>query len=165
MSPSDAQDVDSFILWKRQYAIDLNKPSSSTKNYRNKTKNNSSRKLYTKRYKFKLGDKVKISYIKKKFDREYSERWSGEIFTIVERKMNQKVPMYKLKDYNNEVIESYFYEPELQMAYIDSDVIYKIEKILQKRKRNRISEVLVKWKGWPDKFNSWIPESDLQDIN
>ena len=165
MSPSDAQDVDSFILWKRQYAIDLNKPSSSTKNYKNKTKKNSSRKLYTKRYKFKLGDKVKISYIKKKFDREYSERWSGEIFTIVERKMNQKVPMYKLKDYNNEVIESYFYEPELQMAYIDSDVIYKIEKILQKRKRNRISEVLVKWKGWPDKFNSWIPESDLQDIN
>ena len=65
MSPSDAQDVDSFILWKRQYAIDLNKPSSSAKNYRNKTKNNSSRKLYTKRYKFKLGDKVKISYIKK----------------------------------------------------------------------------------------------------
>ena len=65
MSPSDAQDVDSFILWKRQYAIDLNKPSSSTKNYKNKTKKNSSTKLYTKRYKFKLGDKVKISYIKK----------------------------------------------------------------------------------------------------
>ena len=64
--------------------------------------------------------------------------------------MNQKVPMYKLKDYNedyNEVIESYFYEPELQMAYIDSDVIYKIEKILQKRKRNRISEVLVNGRG------------------
>ena len=70
--------------------------------------------------------------------------------------------MYELKDYNNEVIESYFYEPELQMAYIDSDVIHKIEKILQKRKRNRISEVLVKWKGWPDKFNSWIPESDYR---
>ena len=66
---------------------------------------------------------------------------------------------------SGEVIESYFYEPELQIAYIDSDEIYKIEKILQKRKRNRISEVLVKWKGWPDKFNSWIPESDLQDIN
>ena len=23
-------------------------------------------------------------------------------------------------------------------------------------------EVLVKWKGWPEKFNSWIPALDLQ---
>ena len=79
--------------------------------------------------------------------------------------MNQNIPMYKLKDYNNEVIESYFYELELQKAYIDTDVVYKIEKIIKKRKQNRISEVLMKWKGWPSKFNSWIPECDLQDIS
>ena len=73
--------------------------------------------------------------------------------------------MYQLKDYNNEVIESLFYEPELQLAYMDSNVVYKIEDILKRRKRNGIPEVLVKWKGWPVKFNSWIPESDIQDIN
>ena len=120
----------------------------------------SNKKNYIRRYKFKLGDKVKISYLKKLI-----ERWSGEIFTMVERKMNQYIPMYKLKNYNNKVIESIFYESELQMAYIDSNVVYKIEKILQKRERNRISEVLVKWKGWPNKFNLWIPESNLKDIN
>ena len=48
--------------------------------------------------------------------------------------MNQNIPMYKLKDYNNEVIESYFYELELQKAYIDSDVVYKIEKIIKETK-------------------------------
>ena len=32
MSPYDAQDVDSFILWRKQYT----KPGSSTKNYKNK---------------------------------------------------------------------------------------------------------------------------------
>ena len=55
--------------------------------------------------------------------------------------------MYKLKDYNNEVIESLFYEPELQLAYMNSNVLYKIENILKRRKRNGIPEVLVKWKG------------------
>ena len=44
--------------------------------------------------------------------------------------MNQDIPMYRLKDYNNEVIESYFYEPELQLAYMNSEVVYKIEKII-----------------------------------
>ena len=73
--------------------------------------------------------------------------------------------MYKLKDYNNEVIESHFYEPELQIAYMDSNIVYKIEEILKMHKRHGVPEVLVKWKGWPVKFNSWIPESDLQDIN
>ena len=49
--------------------------------------------------------------------------------------MNQNIPMYKLKDYNNEVIESFFYEPELQMAYINSDVVYKIEKKYCKKEK------------------------------
>ena len=52
---------------------------------------------------------------------------------MVDRKRNQDIPMYKLKDYNNEVIKSLFYEPELQLAYMDSNAI--------------VPEVLVKWKG------------------
>ena len=70
--------------------------------------------------------------MKKTFDREYSEKWSGEIFTVTERKINQNQPMYQLKDYNNDIIEGYFYEPELQSAYLDNDIVYKIEKILKK---------------------------------
>ena len=64
------------------------------------------------------------------FDKEYIEKWSGEIFTIINRKLNQNIPMYELKDYNNEVIQRFFYEPELQIAYIGSDILYKIEAIL-----------------------------------
>ena len=55
--------------------------------------------------------------------------------------------MYKLKDYNNEVIESHFYKPELQLAYMNSNIVYKIEEILKRRKRHGVPEVLVKWKG------------------
>ena len=35
--------------------------------------------------------------------------------------------MYQLKDYNNNIIEGYFYELELQTAYLDNDIAYKIE--------------------------------------
>ena len=74
------------------------------------------------------------------FDKEYTEKWSGEIFTVIKRKLNQNISMYELKDYNNEVIQG-FYEPELQLAYIDSDIMYKIEEIL-KKERKRVE----KWK-------------------
>ena len=117
-----------------------------------------------KKFKYNIADRVKIPYIKKTFDREYSEKCSGEIFTVIDRKINQNQPMYQLKDYNNDIIDGYFYEPELQIAYLDNDVIYKIEKILKKRMGNKKTELFVKWKGWPKKFNSWILEESVESI-
>ena len=38
--------------------------------------------------------------------------------------------MYQVKDYQNEVITSYFYEPELELAFFDENLVYKIQKIL-----------------------------------
>ena len=161
-TPTEAQTGNKFNLWSEQYA-ELLIAADRTKKKTTK-KLTKSRNIYIKRYKFKVGDRVKISFLKRQFDREYSEKWSGEVFTVIERKMNQDIPMYKLKDYNNEVIESYFYEPELQLAYMNSEVVYKIEKIIKKRKKGNKREVLVKWKGWPERFNSWVLESELQDI-
>lgn len=40
--------------------------------------------------------------------------------------------------------------------------MYRVEKVLKKRKRGNSKEVYVKWDGWPSKFNSWIPESSLE---
>ena len=73
--------------------------------------------------------------------------------------------MYELKDYNNEVIQGFFYEPELHLTYIDSDILYKIEEVLKTRKKKGGEvEILVKWKGLPSKFNSWIPEKEVENI-
>ena len=40
--------------------------------------------------------------------------------------------MYTLKDYNNDIIKSDFYEPELQLAYIGEETDYKIERIIRR---------------------------------
>ena len=36
-----------------------------------------------------------------------------------------------------------------------------VEKVLRKRKRKGVVEYFVKWKGYPDKFNSWVAEADI----
>ena len=77
--------------------------------------------------------------------------------------MKQGIPVYTLKDYNNDPILGYFYEGERQKAFVNEDTVYKIENILKSRKRRGCKEVLVKWLGWPSKFNSWILDSQVKD--
>ena len=41
---------------------------------------------------------------------------------------------------------------------------YEVEKILKSRGKGKNREVFVKWLGYPAKFNSWIPASEVKDI-
>ena len=74
--------------------------------------------------------------------------------------------MYKIKDNETGKMESgTWYGEELQRVdenYYNSDTIFKIEKILKWRTRNKKKEALVKWKYWPEKYNSWEPEEAIQ---
>ena len=159
MSPTEAKSVDNYELWRNQYhEISAKKGADDKKNSNKKFLK--ARRFKT--FKYKIGDRVKISFLKEKFDREYSQKWSKEVFTVIDRKFNQGFPMYILKDYNNDIIKSYFYEPEFQLAYIGEETEYKIEKIIKRRTQNKQKEILVKWKGWPEKFNSWISEKSLR---
>jgi hypothetical protein len=114
--------------------------------------------------KLKLNDHVKISFMKKPFNKEYDEKWTNEIFLISSVRNNQGIPLYSLKDFHNDQIEGTFYENELQKVLVNDDTVYKIEKILTKRKRKGKNEYLVKWLGWPEKFNTYVSESELKDF-
>ena len=53
--------------------------------------------------------------------------------------------------------------PPLELADgADSDV-YKVESLLDKRKRGRRVEYLVKWEGYGNEHNTWEPESNIRD--
>ena len=69
--------------------------------------------------------------------------------------------MYKLKDYDGEELKGTFYEEELQKV-IKPDDVYEVEKILKKRGN---VQYLVKWLGYPNKFNSWVPASEINLIS
>ena len=64
----------------------------------------------------------------------------------------------------DELIDGTFYQSELQKVIKPEDNLYRVEKVLKKRRRGRTKEVFVKWTGWPNKFNSWVSESSLEKI-
>ena len=113
-------------------------------------------------YKFKVGQTVRISHIRSVFDREYSQKWTGELFQIDKRLKREGLPVYKLKDWSGEEIEGSFYESELQAVNVEESTEYRVEKVLRKRTVNKQKEILVRWLYWPPKYDSWISEKDLK---
>ena len=98
-------------------------------------------------------------------DREYSQKWTLELFKIDTRFRREGVPVYTILDWDGERVNGTFYEPELQPVTIDPTMEYRVEKILKRRVRNKRKEVLVRWLHWPKKYDSWIPEADVKDYN
>ena len=108
--------------------------------------------------KFFVGDKVRLSKTRRVFKKGYLPSWTDEIFTVVEcRKGSPWV--YMVKDDEGQVLEGTFYAEELQKV-VKKDRVYKIEAILEERKRGRGVQVLVKWKGY--KTPTWINKRDLR---
>lgn len=116
------------------------------------------------KFRFKLNDLVRLSHLKHIFRRGYNQQFTGEIFKIAKRFHLQGIPMYKVKDFNQELIEGDFYENDLQKVDKEEDSLWLVEEIIKKRKRKGLTEVLVKFESWSEKFNQWVKESDIIDL-
>ena len=114
----------------------------------------------TAKSKFKVGDKVRISKYKRKvFDKGYTPNWTEEIFVVDKIQYTNPIT-YKIKDLNGEELLGTFNDQELSRA---SQEVFRIEKILKQDKKH--GRVFVKWSGFPETFNSWVPLSDVENIN
>jgi len=111
-------------------------------------------------FSFRVGDTVRIVMQRLPFIKGYEEgRWSRELF-VVDRRISTKPVTYELVDMDGESIKGAFYEPELQkVRKPDEDELFVVEKVLRtRRRRDGTVEYLVKWAGYPNKFNQWITD-------
>ena len=104
--------------------------------------------------KYRVGDRVRISKAKRHFEKGYMANWTEELFTIVDAHRSDP-PVYRLVDWHGDSLDGTFYEPELQKVIVSADKTYRVEAELRRR------EVLVKWFGYPESFNSWIDARTL----
>ena len=84
-----------------------------------------------------------------------------EVFTIVECRTT-KLPVYVLQDEHGERLKGTFYEAELQKVVTSAKKVYKIESVLDERKKGHSTQYLVKWEGYPSSFNTWLSARDLR---
>jgi len=126
------------------------------------TRNSRKRKNIHDRSKLAIGDHVRLAGVKNPFTKDYKGMWTEELFTISQILSGTPNHMFKLKDLEGEPLEGKFYATELQKVHPPEEgQMWQIEKVIKKRSIGGKKELFVKWFGYPDKFNSWIPESDL----
>ena len=118
--------------------------------------------------KFNVCDLVRISLTKNTFERGYEKNFSEEIFKITRVSYCQGLHTYILQDLIDEIIDGFFYKEELVRVgqeRLASDKHFKIERVVRTKGRGANKQLLVKWAGYPDKFNSWVKASELKNIS
>ena len=110
-----------------------------------------------------IGDTVRISKVKSVFAKGYLPSWTEEIFTVTDINQKDQPTTYKLKDYSGEEVEGSFYRHEIQ-PIIKTDDVYLVEKVLKRQRRQGIMWCLVKWQGYPASMNSWVRQSDIEEV-
>ena len=110
------------------------------------------RKLYgemnstaPKKFKFRVGDHVRLSLPKLLFKKGYKMNWTEEIFQITHQ-LSWTPIVYNVQDLLERPIEGTFYEEELKKVKLP--YIFGIEKVLKKRTKNKKTEYLVNILVW-----------------
>jgi hypothetical protein len=143
LSPNQVNKKNSYILWKNNYLRQIPK-----------------RKKLNPLPRFRVNDFVRVSKLKRPFDKGYTQSFSTEVYSVIHVFYHQGVYMYELASLTGERLEGYFYEHEILRVYYTPDANFKIERVLDRRKRSDgQEEILVKWKDWHPSHNSWIPTS------
>lgn len=114
--------------------------------------------------KFQPGDTVRIAKEKGTFAKGYETNWSKELFVVDHEYGSHPLPLYVLRDLNGTLLEGRFYELEMQKVTVAPDRLYEIDKIVDTKGRGRSKRYLVKWVGYGDDFNSWVPASQVQQL-
>ncbi len=68
------------------------------------------------KFKYSVGDKVRISKLARQFRKGYLPAYQEEVF-VVHLRLSTVPVTYKLRDANEEILIGSFYEPELQLVY------------------------------------------------
>ena len=133
MAPSEVNAQNESIVRKRLYPL----------------------KNVTVKWRYNVGQTVRLKQTKRVFKKGYEPSWTEEIFTIASLYPSDP-PTYILNDFSGEEIKGKFYEQEIQPITHKADDTYVIERVIKTRRRGKNTEYFVKWRNYPDKFNSWV---------
>jgi hypothetical protein len=149
MPPNAVKEENWAEVFSNQYLLpEIKRPKSIKK------------KKIKKRFKFQIGDVVRLSRLPSTFERSYNMKFTRETFKILARFRRGGQAVYQVEDEKGEKIEGMMYESEMVKITPDPDQYHEIEKILKTKKlKNGETMHFVKWLNFPKKYNEWVSDS------
>ena len=149
MAPAEVNENNAERLYERVYIPILNK-------------NAATQTVYV----FEIGDLVRLSHQNTPFRRGYNEQFTEELFRVC-NKIPSHPPRYKVQDLADQIIKGSFYKEELQKVNVTDpeDIQFKIERVISTKTVNGQRLSLVKWYGYADSFNSYVPVSEIKQYS
>ena len=136
MAPIEVNSTNSSALRRHLYAV---RPSSGAN------------------FSFDLGDIVRVRQAQASFAKSSAQRWSDKVYEVVGRVMRDQ-PTYLLQDMLGDRLNGAYYTDELQKAESGAVKHKKVEKVVGRKKSGSKSSLIVRWKGWPTKFDEPIAQ-------
>ena len=136
MAPNDVDDNNAREVWERLYG---------------------DKKKKKKKVAFKVGDRVRLNKKHRPFKKGYLPGWTEEVFVVTKVRLDGNVTVYRISEWDDTPIKGTFYEQDLQKVTVTDDDLFRIDSVVRRKK----DRVLVRWKGWPTKYDSWISKKDL----
>ena len=140
MAPREVKDDNAREVWERLYGTKKKKKKKAA---------------------FKVGDRVRLNKKHRPFKKGYLPGWTEEVFVVSEVRPDGNVVVYKVSEWDDTPIKGTFYEEDLQKVTTTDDDLFRIDSIVKRKK----DTVLVRWKGWPSKYDSWINKKDLVSLS
>ncbi len=120
----------------------------------------SAKNLKQKKLSKKLSNKlIEFFHIQKSVDKQTYHLDLSIIYRI-----HSVFHVFLLKSYNHKLNDDSILD-YLVFKLIDDEQEWKIEKILQKRKRKRILYYKIQWKEYLIEYNQWILSEDMKDVS
>ena len=142
LPPNQVSKANESELWKKLYQSEFPKSAN---------------------FRFDVGDSVRISKLKKTFDKGYIPSWTQETFVVTERRATKPVT-YKLREESGENLIGIFYQEELQaIGRPTADHLYQVD-VLRTRKSKGTTQYFVHYRGWPNKYDEWIDKKQMARI-
>ena len=110
------------------------------------------------------GDYVRLSRVKKTFQKEYEPKWTGELFQVYKTSVRDGCIVFYVRDLMGEVVEGSFYRQQLQKALVREEDLYQYEKVLGRRTRNGKKYYHIHWAYYPAKFDEWVSEQQFRRL-
>ena len=138
MVPNKVNESNERQVWNTLYEKKLNKKPSKPK--------------------FKVDDRVRLNKKFRQFKKGYLPGWTEEVFIVSRVISRSELPLLKLKRWMMHLWKVLFTRKIYKTSPYRTMICIVWKKVL-KRKGNKL---LVRWKGWPDKYDIWFDKKDVK---